>query len=100
MTKHSKRPNKALKRTLIVSVLLALSSLFLLFIFTKPKESQETLDYEGNHYFGTAYILPNLNYDEEKTTIFGGSEYLGSYTIKTVNKKVSYGVLKKFLQKS
>lgn len=87
MTKHSKLPNKALKRTLIVSVLLALSSLFLLFIITKPKESQETLEYEGNHYFGTTYISPNLNFDEEKTTIFGKSEYLGSYTIKTLNKK-------------
>jgi len=47
MTKHSKLPNKALKRTLIVSVLLALSSLFLLFIITKPKESQETVEYEA-----------------------------------------------------
>ena len=70
-----------------MSVLLALSSLFLLFIITKPKESQETLEYEGNHYFGTTYISPNLNFDEEKTTIFGKSEYLGSYTIKTLNKK-------------
>ena len=86
MTKHSKQPNGALKRTLIGSVLLALSSVFLLFIFTKSSKSQETLDYEGNHYYGTAYISPNLNFDEEKTTtIFGGSEYLGSYTSKTIN---------------
>ena len=85
MTKHSTQPNGALKRTLIGSVLLALSSVFLLFIFTKSSKSQETLDYEGNHYYGTAYISPNLNFDEEKTTIFGGSEYLGSYTSKTIN---------------
>ena len=85
MTIHLEQENGALKKILIGSILSTLFLIFLLFIFIKPSKSQDTLDYEGNHYYGTAYITPNLKFDEGKETIFGGSDYLGSYTSKTFN---------------
>lgn len=44
-------------------------------------DKAETLDYEGNQYYTTAYISPNLSLSNGKkeTTIFGGATYVGSY---------------------
>ena len=56
MTIHLEQENGALKKILIGSILSTLFLIFLLFIFIKPSKSQDTLDYEGNHYYGTAYI--------------------------------------------
>lgn len=44
-------------------------------------DKAETLDYEGNQYYATAYISPNLSLSNGKkeTTIFGGATYVGSY---------------------
>ncbi|WP_242359772.1 hypothetical protein [Lactococcus petauri] len=72
-------------------LMLLLSSIFLVILvliigaiwFTsyRVNDKVETLDYEGNQYYATAYIYPNLSLSNGKkeTTIFGGATYLGSY---------------------
>ena len=78
-------------------LMLLLSSIFLVILvliigavwFTsyRVNDKVETLNYEGNQYYATAYIYPNLSLSNEKkeTTIFGGATYLGSYKGKELN---------------
>lgn len=51
------------------------------FTLYRVNDKAETLDYEGNQYYATAYISPNLSLSNGKkeTTIFGGATYVGSY---------------------
>lgn len=87
MTERQNHANKTLKRLIVIgSISLTLLITLLLvafwFLFFKPEKPYDTMSYDGNHYYSTAYIQPNLQFEGEKTTIFGESNYLGSYSSK------------------
>lgn len=87
MTERQNHTNKNLKRLIAIgsislTLLVALLLVAFWFLFFKPNKPYDTMSYDGNHYYNTAYIQPNLQFEGEKTTIFGETNYLGNYTSK------------------
>lgn len=92
MVKYSE--NKNFKKLVVigaVSLTIVIALIFISFclLYSRSTESDDnttttsnSMSYDGNHYYSTAYIQPNLQFNDEKTSIIGETNYLGDYTSK------------------